>query len=281
MKTKLMKILIILIFILGLGILLYPIISNLLMNVFQTTAIQEYNYTVEQMEEDRIEKILNEARVYNEQFKNTIVVDPFSQEAENNVNSEYNEILNIDGTMGYIEIPKIDVNLPIFHGVNEDVLKRGVGHIETTPLPVGGEGNHSVLSAHRGLPSAKLFTDLDKLEIGDVFTIKMLTEILVYKIDQIKVVEPTDTQDLQAELGEDYITLITCTPYAVNTHRLLVRGTRVDTDKYLASINNNELDNEKESWEYLFIIIILVFIILISIFIFKKLKGRIKNERKN
>lgn len=276
MKTKLMRILIILIFILGLGILLYPIVSNLFMSVFQTTAIQEYNYTVEQMEQERIEEILSEARVYNKQFKNTIVVDPFSQEAENNVNSEYNEVLNIDGTMGYIEIPKIEVNLPIFHGVSEEVLKRGVGHIETTPLPIGGEGNHSVLSAHRGLPSAKLFTDLDKLEIGDIFTIKMLTEILVYEIDQIKVVEPTDTQYLQSEYGEDYITLITCTPYAVNTHRLLVRGERIDTDKYLATINNNELDNEKESSNYLFILIIVVFAILIVIFIFKKVKGRIK-----
>ena len=269
----------VLIFILGLGILLYPTISNLLMNIFQTTAIQQYNYTVEQMEQDRIEEILSEARVYNEQFKNTIVVDPFSQEAESSVNSEYNEILNIDGTMGYIEIPKIDVNLPIFHGTSEEVLKRGVGHIETTPLPIGGEGNHSVLSAHRGLPSAKLFTDLDKLEIDDVFMIKMLTETLVYRIDQIKVVEPTDTQYLQAEEGEDYITLITCTPYAINTHRMLVRGTRIDTDEYLASINNSNLDNEKQSVNYLFIFIIVVLIILIVIFIFKKARRRRKNEK--
>ena len=279
MKMKLIRFLMILIFILGLGILLYPTISNLLMNIFQTTAIQQYNYTVEQMQQDKIEEILSEARVYNEQFKNTIVVDPFSQEAESSVNSEYNEILNIDGTMGYIEIPKIDVNLPIFHGTSEEVLKRGVGHIETTPLPIGGEGNHSVLSAHRGLPSAKLFTDLDKLEIGDVFMIKMLTETLVYKIDQIKVVEPTDTQYLQAEEEKDYITLITCTPYAVNTHRLLVRGTRMDTDEYLATINNGNLDNEKDTINYLFIFIIVVFIVLIVIFIFTKAIRRRKNEK--
>ena len=279
MKIKLMRIGLILIFITGLGILLYPTISNLLMNIFQTTAIQQYNYTVEQMQQDKIEEILSEARVYNEQFKNTIVVDPFSQEAESSVNSEYNEILNIDGTMGYIEIPKINVNLPIFHGTSEEVLKRGVGHIETTPLPIGGEGNHSVLSAHRGLPSAKLFTDLDKLEIDDVFMIKMLTETLVYRIDQIKVVEPTDTQYLQAEEEKDYITLITCTPYAVNTHRLLVRGTRMDTDEYLATINNGNLDNEKDTINYLFIFIIVVFIVLIVIFIFTKAIRRRKNEK--
>ena len=279
MKIKLMRIGLILIFITGLGILLYPTISNLLMNIFQTTAIQQYNYTVEQMQQDKIEEILSEARVYNEQFKNTIVVDPFSQEAESSVNSEYNEILNIDGTMGYIEIPKINVNLPIFHGTSEEVLKRGVGHIETTPLPIGGEGNHSVLSAHRGLPSAKLFTDLDKLEIDDVFMIKMLTETLVYRIDQIKVVEPTDTQYLQAEEGEDYITLITCTPYAINTHRMLVRGTRMDTDEYLATINNGNLDNEKDTINYLFIFIIVVFIVLIVIFIFTKAIRRRKNEK--
>ena len=276
MKIKLMKVGLVLIFITGLGILLYPIISNLLMNIFQTTAIQQYNYTVEQMQQDKIEEILSEARVYNEQFKNTIVVDPFSQEAESSVNSEYNEILNIDGTMGYIEIPKINVNLPIFHGTSEEVLKKGVGHIDTTPLPIGGEGNHSVLSAHRGLPSAKLFTDLDKLEIDDVFMIKMLTETLVYRIDQIKVVEPTDTQYLQAEEGEDYITLITCTPYAINTHRMLVRGTRIDTDEYLASINNSNLDSEKESVNYLFIFIIVVLVILIVIFIFRKARRRRK-----
>ena len=276
MKIKLMRIGLILIFITGLGILLYPTISNLLMNIFQTTAIQQYNYTVEQMQQDKIEEILSEARVYNEQFKNTIVVDPFSQEAESSVNSEYNEILNIDGTMGYIEIPKINVNLPIFHGTSEEVLKKGVGHIDTTPLPIGGEGNHSVLSAHRGLPSAKLFTDLDKLEIDDVFMIKMLTETLVYRIDQIKVVEPTDTQYLQAEEGEDYITLITCTPYAINTHRMLVRGTRIDTDEYLASINNSNLDSEKESVNYLFIFIIVVLVILIVIFIFRKARRRRK-----
>lgn len=270
MNTKLMKVGLVLIFTLGLGILLYPIVSNLLMNIFQTTAIKEYNYTVEQMKQDKIEEILSEARIYNEQFKNTIVVDPFSQEAENNKNSEYNEILNIDGTMGYIEIPKINVNLSIFHGTSEEVLKRGVGHIETTPLPIGGEGNHSVLSAHRGLPSAKLFTDLDKLEVDDVFMIKMLTEILVYKIDQITVVEPTDTQYLQAEDGQDYITLITCTPYAINTHRLLVRGTRIDTDEYFATVNNNNLNNQKGSVNYLFISILVVFIILIVIFIFTK-----------
>ena len=274
MKIKLMKVGLVLIFITGLGILLYPIISNLLMNIFQTTAIQQYNYTVEQMQQDKIEEILSEARVYNEQFKNTIVVDPFSQEAESSVNSEYNEILNIDGTMGYIEIPKINVNLPIFHGTSEEVLKKGVGHIDTTPLPIGGEGNHSVLSAHRGLPSAKLFTDLDKLEIDDVFMIKMLTETLVYRIDQIKVVEPTDTQYLQAEEGEDYITLITCTPYAINTHRMLVRGTRIDTDEYFATINNSNLDNEKNSVNYLFIFIIVVIIVLIVIFIFKKVRRR-------
>ena len=281
MKTKLMRVGLILIFIIGLGILLYPTISNLLMNIFQTTAIQEYNYTVEQMEQDRIEEILSEAKVYNEQFKNTIVVDPFSQEAENYKSSEYNEILNIDGTMGYIEIPKINVNLPIFHGVSEEVLKRGVGHIETTPLPVGGEGNHSVLSAHRGLPSSKLFTDLDKLEVGDIFTIKMLTETLVYKINQIKVVEPTDTQDLQAEVDKDYITLITCTPYAVNTHRLLVRGERIDTEQYLATINNNVLasENQKDSINYLLICIPVIFIVLIVIFILKNLKGIRKNEK--
>ncbi len=153
-------------------------------------------------------------------------------------------------------------------------MKKGVGHIETTPLPIGGIGDHSVLSAHRGLPSAKLFTDLDKLELGDFFVIKILSETLIYKVDQIKVVEPTDTKNLQGEENKDYVTLLTCTPYSINSHRLLVRGTRVDNNIYLES-NNEELEKNTQLYYLLILVILLV---PLCWYIYRR-KGLMKNEQ--
>ena len=274
MKTKLLNIVIIIMFILGFGIVLYPIISNFVMGVYQTTAIQDYAYTVEQMKKEKTDKILNDAREYNKKINDVVVSDPFLYEAEDNVDNKYKDILNVDGVIGYLEIPKINVKLAIYHGTSEEVLKKGVGHIETTPLPIGGGGNHSVLSAHRGLPSAKLFTDLDKLELGDFFVINILSETLVYKVDQINVVEPTDTKYLQSEENKDYVTLLTCTPYSINSHRLLVRGTRVDNNIYLES-NNEELEKNTQLYYLLILVILLV---PLCWYIYRR-KGLMKNEQ--
>lgn len=174
----------------------------------------------------RLNAMKEAAKKYNEQLSNVVSVD---DENENNEQGEsYADLLNIGESLGYITIPKIDVNLPIYNGTSQDVLSKGVGHMEQSSYPLGGESTHCVLTGHRGLPSAVLFTDLDKLEIGDEFYLHVLDEILAYKVDQIKVVEPNEFGDLEIIDGKDYCTLVTCTPYAINSHRLLVRGERTE-----------------------------------------------------
>ena len=254
MKKKLPKIFIGLIFIIGLGIMLYPIISNLYVEHHQGNIIDEYNKTVESMPDDTLEKEREKAEGYNKMLTgNMIITDPFDPEAQKKLeeNSDYYNILNIgnDNIIGYIKIPKINVSLPIYHGTSEDVLKRGVGHLQNTSFPIGGEGTHAVLSGHTGLSSAKLFTDLDKLEEGELFFIEVLGEKLAYKIDQIKIVEPSETSDLVIKSGEDYVTLVTCTPYGINSHRLLVRGTRIPyTEDVEKEAKNEENSKVKSTW---------------------------------
>ena len=254
MKKKLPKIFIGLIFIIGLGIMLYPIISNLYIEHHQGNIIDEYNKTVESMPDDTLEKEREKAEGYNKMLTgNMIITDPFDPEAQKKLeeNSDYYNILNIgnDNIIGYIKIPKINVSLPIYHGTSEDVLKRGVWHLQNTSFPIGGEGTHAVLSGHTGLSSAKLFTDLDKLEEGELFFIEVLGEKLAYKIDQIKIVEPSETSDLVIKSGEDYVTLVTCTPYGINSHRLLVRGTRIPyTEDVEKEAKNEENSKVKSTW---------------------------------
>lgn len=289
MKKKLPKIFIGLIFIIGLGIMLYPIISNLYIEHHQGNIIDEYNKTVESMPDDTLEKEREKAEGYNKMLTgNMIITDPFNPEAQKKLeeNSDYYNILNIgnDNIIGYIKIPKINVSLPIYHGTSEDVLKRGVGHLQNTSFPIGGEGTHAVLSGHTGLSSAKLFTDLDKLEEGELFFIEVLGEKLAYKIDQIKIVEPSETSDLVIKSGEDYVTLVTCTPYGINSHRLLVRGTRIPyTEDVEKEAKNEENSKVKSTWrdEYFkalavglggLSILAVIFIIIVLI----KKKGRRK-----
>lgn len=289
MKKKLPKIFIGLIFIIGLGIMLYPIISNLYIEHHQGNIIDEYNKTVESMPDDTLEKEREKAEGYNKMLTgNMIITDPFDPEAQKKLeeNSDYYNILNIgnDNIIGYIKIPKINVSLPIYHGTSEDVLKRGVGHLQNTSFPIGGEGTHAVLSGHTGLSSAKLFTDLDKLEEGELFFIEVLGEKLAYKIDQIKIVEPSETSDLVIKSGEDYVTLVTCTPYGVNSHRLLVRGTRIPyTEDVEKEAKNEENSKVKSTWrdEYFKALAVglgglsILGVILIIIVLIKK-KGRRK-----
>lgn len=289
MKKKLPKIFIGLIFIIGLGIMLYPIISNLYIEHHQGNIIDEYNKTVESMPDDTLEKEREKAEGYNKMLTgNMIITDPFDPEAQKKLeeNSDYYNILNIgnDNIIGYIKIPKINVSLSIYHGTSEDVLKRGVGHLQNTSFPIGGEGTHAVLSGHTGLSSAKLFTDLDKLEEGELFFIEVLGEKLAYKIDQIKIVEPSETSDLVIKSGEDYVTLVTCTPYGINSHRLLVRGTRIPyTEDVEKEAKNEENSKVKSTWrdEYFKALAVglgglsILGVILIIIVLIKK-KGRRK-----
>lgn len=254
MRKKLPKIFIGLIFIIGLGIMLYPIISNLYIEHHQGNIINEYNKTVESMPDNTLEKEREKAEGYNKMLTgNMIITDPFDPEAQKKLeeNSDYYNILNIgnDNIIGYIKIPKINVSLPIYHGTSEEVLKRGVGHLQNTSFPISGESTHAVLSGHTGLSSAKLFTDLDKLEEGELFFIEVLGEKLAYKIDQIKIVEPRETSDLVIKSGEDYVTLVTCTPYGINSHRLLVRGTRIPyTEEVEKEAKNEEISKVKSTW---------------------------------
>ena len=216
----------VIIFITGLGIASYPFISNLVAQRHASQVVKDYETNVEEMDEEKIDAMKEAAKKYNEQLSNVVSVD---DENENNEQGEsYADLLNIGESLGYITIPKIDVNLPIYNGTSQDVLSKGVGHMEQSSYPLGGVSTHCVLTGHRGLPSAVLFTDLDKLEIGDEFYLHVLDEILAYKVDQIKVVEPNESGDLEIIDGKDYCTLVTCTPYAINSHRLLVRGERTE-----------------------------------------------------
>lgn len=216
----------VIIFMTGLGIASYPFISNLVAQRHASQVVKDYETNVEEMDEEKIDAMKEAAKKYNEQLSNVVSVD---DENENNEQGEsYVDLLNIGESLGYITIPKIDVNLPIYNGTSQDVLSKGVGHMEQSSYPLGGESTHCVLTGHRGLPSAVLFTDLDKLEIGDEFYLHVLDEILAYKVDQIKVVEPNEFGDLEIIDGKDYCTLVTCTPYAINSHRLLVRGERTE-----------------------------------------------------
>ncbi len=226
-KSKFSDIILIIIFIVGLALILYPIISNALNKKHATKLISDYEDAVKASASE-CDKYFKEATEYNR--KNTFSLwASFLTEKQL---KKYNSVLDITGTgiMGYIEIPQIDVKMPIYHDVGEDVLQIAAGHINWSSLPVGGASTHSVISGHRGLPSAKLFTDLDKLEEGDYFKISVLNRSLWYEVDKISIVLPEEVEDLVPVRGMDYVTLVTCTPYGINTHRLLVRGHRVNTE---------------------------------------------------
>lgn len=224
-KINIANILLIGVFFVGLCVVLYPTISDFFNEFHASRAIINYEEAVNEMSDEEYNQILEDAKEYND----TLVGGDFiNGEVED---STYNSLLNIggDGIMGYIEIKKIGIDLPIYHGTSEDILQTSVGHLEGSSLPIGGEGTHAVLTGHRGLPTAKLFTDLDQLQEGDTFQIFILNEVLTYEIDKISIVEPEDVSELMPVKGKDYVTLVTCTPYAVNTHRLLVRGVRIET----------------------------------------------------
>lgn len=233
MKRYLTTVLFSLFFLSGLSLLLYPFISNEWNTYRQSRLISSYDETVSNMaaaNEIDYETEWSGAYAYNEALQPYILPDSFAVASAGEEDEAYMSALNLtgDGMMGYVQIPKINVKLPIFHTTNEEVLQTAAGHLEGSSLPVGGKGTHAVISAHRGLPSATLFTDLDRLELGDHFLLKVLDDTLCYEVDQINVIEPDDTSALAAVEGEDLVTLLTCTPYGVNSHRLLVRGHRTE-----------------------------------------------------
>lgn len=225
MKKHLSTIILVTILVIGLSLLLYPSVADWWNSFHATKAIASYDSIVANMSDEDYTGLFEDAREYNRQLAQ-IKYPLMYYDAVGG----YYELLNVtgNGIMGYVDIPRIDVRLPIYHGTSEGVLQIAAGHMQGTSLPTGGESTHCALSAHRGLPSARLFTDLDELEKGDTFTLNVIDRVLTYEIDQILIVEPSDVEPLYVEEGKDYCTLVTCTPYGINSHRMLVRGIRTD-----------------------------------------------------
>lgn len=226
MKKHLATIVLVLILLAGLSLLLYPTFSNWWNSFHSSKAISDYSEQVAQLDQEQYTELWDAAIAYNKDLQNKGNVFQVTDAQR----AAYSQLLNVggNGVMGYIEIPSIDVSLPLYHGTSESILQVAVGHLEWSSLPTGGEGTHCVVSGHRGLPSARLFTDLDDLRTGDQFMIRVLDELMTYEVDQILIVDPDDVDDLLIEEGKDLVTLVTCTPYGINSHRLLVRGHRIE-----------------------------------------------------
>ena len=287
MKKKLITISISLLMLFGLSLLLYPLVANMWNNHRQEELLSDYDAKLSEAVEDGsvdYEKEKAAAEKYNDELIPCVLPDSFAVAAARGQESEefkkYMSCLNLtgDGIMGKVRIPKIGVNLPIFHTTAEDILEIGAGHLEGSTLPIGGKGTHSVISAHRGLPSASLFTDLDKLEIGDNFFIEVLNETLAYEVDQILVVEPEETEALAVVEGEDLLTLLTCTPYGMNTQRLMVRGHRVPYSPNMieegkAPLGAYSLHTNYVFWVVVGLLITGTFILLLYLFDKKRRKS--------
>ena len=273
-KSRISTVLLVFIFLIGLSLLLYPTVSDWWNSFHSTRAIQGYDETVSAMNKAETDSYRSAAVAYNQSLLSR--ANPLiPSDAEH---AEYLSLLDVSGTgiMGYLEIPVIDCDLPFYHGVEENTLASAVGHIEGSSLPVGGESTHCVLSGHRGLPSAKLLTDLDQVVEGDVFYLHVLNETLVYEVDRILIVEPHETAALAIETKKDYCTLVTCTPYGINTHRLLVRGHRVDA----ADLGYVEVAPDAIQYEPVFIAPMVAVPILLILFIYVMVKKPKKKKEK-
>lgn len=291
MKRKISGILFGLMFLLGFAILIYPTVSNQWNTYRQNQLISSYEELIGKMAEEDFTKEWEKANAFNDTIiHNNIFGDVFGENGDDIKNTEYWQILNVgnDGVMGYVSIPKINVKLSIYHGTADDVLQTGIGHLNGTKLPIGGESTHSVLAAHRGLPSARLFTDIDQLERGDMFYIHVLDETLAYQVDQILgMVDKDDNETLQKALqieeGQDYVTLFTCTPYGVNSHRLLVRGTRVpyNGEEEIESTAAESMLKSIQNYYMIYLILglsVTLLVILLMKFLIKPGKKKHKKE---
>ena len=275
-KKHISTIIIALIFLAGLGFLLYPTVSNLWNRAHQSRAIATYTKQVEKLDDSQNKEMLKAARKYNKSLLKKSDHWKLSKKDK----KKYESLLDVSGTgiMGYIEVPKIDCSLPIYHGTDEGALQIAIGHLEGSSLPVGGKSTHCVLSGHRGLPSARLFTDLDQMEEGDIFVLNVLGRKLAYEVDQIKVVLPDEMSDLEIVQGKDLCTLVTCTPYGINTHRLLVRGHRT---KYIEEtvVRVQKEAEKKETGIWLLASGGAVFLIIIIIVVVKRRRKRRNLQR--
>ncbi len=273
---KLSTVLLIATFVAGLSLLLYPTVSNYWNTLHASRAVATYVDAVQNMGEDKRREMLQKAIDYNK----SLTSDNQRLTISSARRQEYESILDVDGNgmIGYIEIPNVNITLPVYHGTNDDVLQIAVGHLDWTSLPVGGTSTHCVLSGHRGLPSAKLFTNLDQVKEGDTFVIRVLDEVLTYEVDQIRIVEPAAVDDLMIENGKDYCTLVTCTPYGVNSHRLLVRGHRVENESESIRVTSEAIQIEPLIVAPAIAIptLIIIFVLLIASSNKKKKKQKLK-----
>ena len=276
LKKNLVSILLVLALIVGLGLIIYPSFSDYWNSFHQSQAIMSYASDVSKISTEEYEKVIQAAQEYNKKMAEHGVIWEMTDEQL----EAYNEELNMTGTgvMGYLDITKINIRLPIYHGTSDAVLQTSIGHIEGSSLPVGGESTHSILSGHRGLPSARLFTDLDKLVLGDTWTIHILSETLTYEVDQIRIVEPYDLSELNIKKGKDYCTLVTCTPYGINTHRLLVRGHRIANASGEAHVVADALQIEPV---YIapFIAVPVLLLLVLTVFVTSGIERRTKRSK--
>ena len=276
MNRKTSIILALLLLLVGIGVLIYPTLSNYVNRINGSYAIQEMNSQLALVERETIARQRRLAEDYNAALSGVVITDPFTAGEDGSLLEAYNDIMDFgNGIMGSIQIPKINVSLPVYHGVDSVVLSKGVGHMPQTAFPIGGSGNHAVLTGHTGLPTAELFTDLTKMELGDLFYINILEGTIAYQVDQIKVVLPHETGDLLAVPGKDYCSLVTCTPYGINSHRLLVRGIRIELEKEAVAQQLQEEIREQSAMPMELMVagaVAVVIMIAITVLIFKKNK---------
>ena len=279
-KKKNKRLPFILIFILGLAILAYPIISRLYYRVEANREVSDFQQAREELDPEEVKERIHLARVFNESLVNEVTEDPYSEEEKEAGRANYARMLELREKIGHVQIPKIDVNIPVYAGTSEEVLQKGAGHLEGTSLPIGGNSSHTVITAHAGLPKARLFSDLSKLEIGDKFYIHNIEGTLAYQVDQILTIEPSDFDNLLIVPGHDYATLLTCTPVMINTHRLIVRGHRID---YIPSVEEAQIKDNIAAFQYRYMFyaaLAIIIILLILIISLRKKKKKAERELK-
>lgn len=276
-KQKLNNVILSIIFLIGLTVMIYPLVSRIYYRVESSQQIATFDDEKKKMNQEEIDKRIQLAQAFNDTLSNVVSGDPWSDEMKKKGRAEYARMLEIHEQIGHVEIPTIDVDLPIYAGSSEEVLQQGAGHLEGTSLPIGGNSTHSVITAHTGLPTAKMFTDLKKLKIGDKFYVHNIKETMAYQVDQIKVVEPSNFSDLLIVPGHDYVTLLTCTPYMINTHRLLVRAHRID---YVPEVEEEFIASNQTSHLYRYLFYLAVFLIGVLLSIIYRLRKKKRQSEK-
>lgn len=250
------------VFLIGLLVALYPLVNRIYYRIDSNNQVNVFNEGVNKIDTAEIERRMGLARAYNDSLVNNVSEDPYAKDKHAKGRAEYARMLEVHEMIGHVEIPKINQDLPIYAGTSEEVLQKGVGHLEGTSLPIGGNSTHAVLTAHSGLPEATLFTHLNELEIGDKFYVHNIAEILAYQVDQIKVIEPSNFSDLLISPGHDYVTLLTCTPIMINSHRLIVRGHRVP---YVPAVDEELIRTTKANWIFRLLFFLALFLIIVLI----------------